>query len=68
MHKNAGDFGATFRVKMSQIYMSLFLVGCLILVQGVSKRLLKVQVSITSLFYGAGDLKFCTDILQNYTI
>ena len=38
------------------------------LIQGVSKRLLKVQVSITSLFYGAGDLKFCTDILQNYTI
>ena len=37
-------------------------------IQGVSKRLLKVQVSISSLFYGARDLKFCMDKLQNYTI
>ena len=38
------------------------------IIQGVSKRLLKVWVSITSIFYGAEDLKFCTNKLQNYTI
>ena len=37
-------------------------------IQGVSKRLLKVRVSITSIFYEAEDLKFCTNKLQNYTI
>ena len=37
-------------------------------IQGVSKRLLKVWVSITSIFYGAEDIKFCTNKLQNYTI
>ena len=37
-------------------------------IQGVSKRLLKVRVSITSIFYEAEDLKFCTNKLQDYTI
>ena len=35
---------------------------------GWFKKMLHVQLSATLLFYGAGDLKFCTDILQNYTI
>ena len=34
------------------------------MVQGDSKRLLKVHVSITSTFYGAGELKFCTKQLK----
>ena len=37
-------------------------------IQGVSKRLLKVHVSISTIFYGARDLKFYMDKLQNYTI
>ena len=39
-----------------------------IVVQGVSKRLLKVHVSISTIFYGARGLKFYMDKLQNYTI
>ena len=38
-----------------------------VFIQGDSKRLLKVHVSITSTFCGVGDLKFCTGQLQNYT-
>ena len=38
------------------------------IVQGVSKRSLKIHVSITTIFYGARDLKFYMDKLQNYTI
>ena len=37
-------------------------------IQGDSKRLLKVHVSITSTNCGVGDLKFYTGQLQNYTI
>ena len=36
--------------------------------QGDSKRLLKVHVSIIIIFFDAGDLKFCIEKLQNYTI
>ena len=38
------------------------------LIQGVSKRLLKVHVSISTIFYEARDLKFYMDKLKNYTI
>ena len=37
-------------------------------IQGDSKRLLKVYVSISLIIFGPGDLKFCTEQLQNYTI
>ena len=37
-------------------------------IQGDSKRLLKVHVSLTSIFHGVWDLKFCTEQFQNYTI
>ena len=40
----------------------------LVKVQGVSKRSLKVHVSISTIIYGARDLKFYMDKLQNYTI
>ena len=36
--------------------------------QGDSKRLLKVHVSIIIIFFDAGDLKFCIEKLQNSTI
>ena len=39
-----------------------------VFIQGDSKRLLKVHVSITSTFYGVGDLEFSTDQIQNYRI
>ena len=60
------------KIKKCGFLKGLFLVKILVCVhihiQGVSKRLLKVRVSITSIFYGAEDLKFCTNKLQNYTI
>ena len=37
-------------------------------IQGDSKRLLKVHLSIILIFFDAGDLRFCTEQLQNYTI
>ena len=37
-------------------------------VQGDTKRLLKVHVSKILTFFHAGDLKFCTEQLHNYTI
>ena len=37
-------------------------------IQCVSKTLLKVHVSISTIFYGATDLKFYMYKLQNYTI
>ena len=36
--------------------------------QGDSKRLLKVHVSMIIIFFDAGDLKFCIEKLQNSTI
>ena len=37
-------------------------------IQGDSKRLLKVHVSMILIFFDAGDLKIGTEQLQNYTI
>ena len=58
----------TLCVKMDHLLHSIKFRYLTCFIQGVSKRLLKVRVSITSIFYGAEDLKFCTNKLQNYTI
>ena len=53
---------------LTLVLIFLFLKKLMLYIQGVSKRSLKVRVLITSIFYGAEDLKFCTNKLQNYTI
>ena len=53
---------------LTLVLIFLVLKKVMLYIQGVSKRSLKVRVSITSMLYGAEDLKFCTYKLQDYTI
>ena len=65
VHKNATFHGSFMREVVHLLVKSM--IGTELL-QGDSKRLSKVYVSISLIFFGPGDLKLCTEQLQNYTI
>ena len=55
------------KINLSKLFLDVSMAR-LSVIQGDSKRLWKVYVSISLIIFGPGDLKFCTEQLQNYTI